>query len=142
MLPGGLLAAMGLGLSLVPATIAAVSGVSAKESGLASGMLNTSRLIGGALGLAVLSTIAASRTRADLLPAPPAPSALSGGFRLAFAVAAALSVLGARGCGGAAAPAPLGACGVHRRVHAIASAGQADSPESGSSQCSDAGVPV
>ncbi len=94
-LPGGLLAAMGLGLSLVPATIAAVAGVPAKESGLASGMLNTSRLIGGALGLAVLSTIAASRTRADLLVGASGPSALSGGFRLAFAVAAGFSLLGA-----------------------------------------------
>jgi len=94
-LPGGLLAGMGLGLSLVPATIAAVAGVSAKESGLASGMLNTSRLMGGALGLALLSTIAASRTRADLLTGATGPSALSGGFRVAFAVAAGLSVLGA-----------------------------------------------
>ncbi len=94
-LPGGLLAAMGLGLSLVPATIAAVAGVPAGESGLASGMLNTSRLIGGALGLAVLSTIAASRTRADLLVGASDPSALSGGFRLAFAVAAVFSLLGA-----------------------------------------------
>ena len=94
-LPGGVLAAMGLGLSLVPATIAAVSGVPAKESGLASGMLNTSRLIGGALGLAVLSTIAASRTRADLLVGASGSAALSGGFRLAFAVAAGFSLLGA-----------------------------------------------
>jgi EmrB/QacA subfamily drug resistance transporter len=94
-LPGGVLAALGLGLSLVPATIAAVSGVPAKESGLASGMLNTSRLIGGALGLAVLSTVAASRTRADLLAGASGSTALSGGFRMAFAVAAGLSVLGA-----------------------------------------------
>jgi sugar phosphate permease len=86
---------MGLGLSLVPATIAEVAGVPAKESGLASGMLNTSRLIGGALGLAVLSTIADSRTRADLLLGASGPSALSSGFRLAFAVAAGLSVAGA-----------------------------------------------
>jgi MFS family permease len=94
-LAGGLLTSVGFGLSLVPATIAAVSGVPAKESGLAGGMLNTSRLIGGALGLAVLSTIAASRTRADLLVGASDPSALSEGFRLAFAVAAAFSVLGA-----------------------------------------------
>jgi EmrB/QacA subfamily drug resistance transporter len=94
-LPGGVLAAMGLGLSLVPATIAAVSGVPAKESGLASGMLNTSRLIGGALGLAVLSTIASSRTHAQLLAGAAGPSALSGGFRLAFAVAGGFSLLGA-----------------------------------------------
>ena len=94
-LPGGLLAGLGMGLSLVPATIAAVAGVPAKESGLASGMLNTSRLIGGALGLAVLSTVAASRTRADLLVGASGSSALSSGFRLAFAVSAGLSVLGA-----------------------------------------------
>ncbi len=94
-LPGSLLAAIGLGLSLVPATIAAVAGVSARESGLASGMLNTSRLIGGALGLAVLSTIAASRTRADLLAGASGAAAQSGGFRIAFAVASAISLLGA-----------------------------------------------
>src|SRR2546423_15048738 len=61
-LPGGVLAAVGLGFSLVPATIAAVQGVPAAESGLASGVLNTSRLVGGALGLAVLSTLATSVT--------------------------------------------------------------------------------
>jgi EmrB/QacA subfamily drug resistance transporter len=94
-LPGGVLAALGLGLSLVPATIAAVSGVAAEESGLASGMLNTSRLIGGALGLAVLSTIAASQSRADVLGGASSSAALSGGFRMAFAVAAGLSLLGA-----------------------------------------------
>jgi EmrB/QacA subfamily drug resistance transporter len=94
-LPGGLLAAMGLGLSLVPATIAAVSGVAPKESGLASGMLNTSRLIGGALGLAVLSTIAASRTHAQAIAGASGASALSGGFSQAFAVAGGFSILGA-----------------------------------------------
>jgi EmrB/QacA subfamily drug resistance transporter len=94
-LPGGVLAAIGLGLSLVPATIAAVSGVSAAQSGLASGLLNTSRLMGGALGLAVLSTLAASRTHAQTLAGASAGSALSGGFGLAFGVAAAISLSGA-----------------------------------------------
>jgi EmrB/QacA subfamily drug resistance transporter len=94
-LPGGVLAAVGLGLSLVPATIAAVSGVHVSQSGLASGLLNTSRLMGGALGLAMLSTLAASRTRADLLVGASTGSALSGGFARAFAVAAAISLLGA-----------------------------------------------
>jgi EmrB/QacA subfamily drug resistance transporter len=132
-LPGGLLAAMGLGLSLVPATIAAVAGVPASESGLASGMLNTSRLIGGALGLAVLSTIAASRTRADLLAGASGPSALSGGFRLAFAVAAAFSVLGA-----------LAAAALLRRHHPTPAPSAAGDPTSAGAgaQCKDTGVPV
>ena len=62
-LPGGVLAGLGMGLGLVPSTIAATQGVPRHQSGLASGLLNTSRLVGGALGLAVLSTIAASSTR-------------------------------------------------------------------------------
>jgi EmrB/QacA subfamily drug resistance transporter len=94
-LPGGVLAAIGLGLSLVPATIAAVSGVEAAQSGLASGLLNSSRLMGGALGLAALSMLAASRTHADLLLGASGGSALSSGFGLAFAVAAGVSLLGA-----------------------------------------------
>ena len=53
-----LLAAVGLGLSFVPQTIAAVSGVSDDQAGLASGLINTSQQVGGALGLAVLSTVA------------------------------------------------------------------------------------
>src|SRR5436305_14132744 len=57
-----LLAAMGLGFGFVTSTIAAVSGVREREQGLASGLINTSPPIGGALGLAVLSTIATTRT--------------------------------------------------------------------------------
>jgi len=94
-LPGGVLSALGLGLTLVPATIAAVSGVPREQSGLASGLLNTSRLIGGALGLAVLSTIAVSQTHGDLHGGATNAAALSSGFRLAFLTAAAISVLGA-----------------------------------------------
>ena len=65
MLPGGVLSGLGMGLALVPSTIAATQGVPRTQSGLASGLLNTSRLFGGALGLAVLSTIAASSTHAS-----------------------------------------------------------------------------
>ena len=53
-----LLAAAGLGLAFVPQTIAAVSGVEEREAGLASGLINTSQQVGGALGLAVLATVA------------------------------------------------------------------------------------
>jgi EmrB/QacA subfamily drug resistance transporter len=93
-LPGGVLSAIGLGLALVPSTIAAVSGVPGSQSGLASGLLNTSRLIGGALGLAVLSTVAASQTHAQLAGGASAASALSGGFQVAFGAGAAVSLLG------------------------------------------------
>ena len=53
-----LLAAVGLGLAFVPVTIAAVSGIQPSEAGLASGLINTSQQVGGALGLAILATIA------------------------------------------------------------------------------------
>ena len=94
-LPGGVLAAAGLGLSLVPATIAAVQGVPAAESGLASGVLNTSRLVGGALGLAVLTTLATSRTDSKLAAGVETLQAHTDGYRLAFAVGAFLCLLGA-----------------------------------------------
>ena len=94
-LPGGVLSALGLGLALVPSTIVAVSGVERSQSGLASGLLNSSRLIGGALGLAVLSTIAASQTRDQIHGGAASLSALTSGFQLAFVVSAAISLLGA-----------------------------------------------
>src|SRR6201986_5018566 len=58
-----LLAAVGLGFSFVPVTIAAVSGTTPHEAGLASGLINTSQQVGGALGLAILATAANSRTQ-------------------------------------------------------------------------------
>jgi EmrB/QacA subfamily drug resistance transporter len=93
-----LLAAIGLGLSFVPQTIAAVSGVDEGEAGLASGLINTSQQVGGALGLAVLATIANSRTD-DLLASaggdPSAvPNALTEGFQSAFLAGAGIAVLG------------------------------------------------
>jgi EmrB/QacA subfamily drug resistance transporter len=94
-LPGGVLAAMGMGLSLVSGTILAVRGVPQAQSGVASGLLNTSRLVGGALGLAVLSTIAAGRTRAETALTVRPLLALTDGFGLAFAVGAGFCLLGA-----------------------------------------------
>ena len=101
--PGALLSAIGMGLSLVPATIVAMQALPAEQSGVGSGLLNTSRLMGGALGLAVLSTIADAQTRAD--GGSGFAHALTNGFDLAFAVGAAISLLGA-GAGAAAAARP------------------------------------
>jgi EmrB/QacA subfamily drug resistance transporter len=92
-LAGGVLTAIGFGCSLVPATIVAVRGLPASESGLGSGLLNTSRLLGGALGLAVLSTIAAAHTRAHA--GAGTAQALTDGFGLAFQVGTVICAVGA-----------------------------------------------
>jgi MFS family permease len=92
-LPGALLAAVGMGFSLVPATIVAMQCLPASQSGIGSGLLNTSRLMGGALGLAILSTIADAQTRADA--SAGAARALTNGFDLAFGVGAAFVLAGA-----------------------------------------------
>src|SRR5439155_7720684 len=62
LLPGFLLVGLGIGFAFVPISIAALAGVQASEAGLASGLINASQQIGGALGIAALSTIATSRT--------------------------------------------------------------------------------
>jgi EmrB/QacA subfamily drug resistance transporter len=94
-LPGGVLGALGLGLALVPATIVAVQGVPRAVSGLASGVLNTSRFIGAALGLAVLSTLAANHTHAEVDSGTSAARALTDGFQLQFGVGAIFCLVGA-----------------------------------------------
>jgi EmrB/QacA subfamily drug resistance transporter len=86
-----LLAAIGLGLAFVTSTIAAVSGVDEHEAGLASGLINTSQQVGGALGLAVLASIANSVTN-DATGSPP--QALTDGFQAAFLGGAAFAILG------------------------------------------------
>ena len=91
-----LLAAIGLGFSFVPVTIAAVSGVKPHEAGLASGLINTSQQIGGALGLAILATLANSRTQSLLHGGTHSTSvALTKGFDRAFLVGAGFAVVGA-----------------------------------------------
>jgi EmrB/QacA subfamily drug resistance transporter len=93
-----LLAATGLGFAFVTTTIAAVSGVRDQESGLASGLINTSQQIGGALGLAVLATVANSRTDELMASSGGDPSALTNalneGFQSAFLVGAGIALLG------------------------------------------------
>src|SRR5919201_2667377 len=84
LLPGFLLIGVGLGFSFVPVSIAALAGVTGREAGLASGLINTSQQIGGALGLAILTTVATSRTNHLVDSRVPRPEALTRGFSLAF----------------------------------------------------------
>jgi EmrB/QacA subfamily drug resistance transporter len=93
-----LIVALGLGFSFVPLTILAVSGTTDADAGLASGLINTAEQVGGAIGLAVLATIATSRTNSLLRAAHGAHSALPGaltdGFSRAFIVGAGFAMLG------------------------------------------------
>jgi len=88
-----ILAAIGLGFAFVPVTIAAVSGISPDDAGLASGLINTSQQVGGALGLAILGTIASQRTL-GISKAPGDLAALTEGFQSAFLAGAGFAVLG------------------------------------------------
>src|SRR6266542_3831152 len=94
LLPGFLLIGVGLGFSFVPISIAALAGVQPAEAGLASGLINTSQQIGGALGIAALSTIASSRTDDALAAGTAAPAALVDGFTAAFVAGAVIAGLG------------------------------------------------
>ena len=94
LLPGFLLIGVGIGFSFVPITIAALAGVEPAEAGLASGLINTSQQIGGALGIAALSTIATSRTDDAVSAGAPVPSALVDGFTDAFVAGAIIAGIG------------------------------------------------
>jgi MFS family permease len=98
-LPSMILLGLGAGMAFNPVLLAAMSDVEPSEAGLASGVVNTSFMMGGALGLAVLASLAASRTD-SLLASGDAPLvALTGGYHAAFLVgalfAATAAVLGA-----------------------------------------------
>jgi len=101
LLPGLLLMAFGMGNTFVPITLIATTNVQERDAGLASGLFNTSQQVGGALGLAVLSTLAADRTASYLAglghqPGPQEQAAgLVEGFQVAFTSAAILVTVGA-----------------------------------------------
>ena len=91
-----MLAAVGLGLAFVPVTIAAVTGTKPAEAGLASGLINTSQQVGGALGLAVLAAISTGRTNDVLAAGEPSKAvALTEGFQAAFLAGAVIALVGA-----------------------------------------------
>jgi len=94
LLPGFLLVGLGIGFSFVPISIAALAGIRASEAGLASGLINTSQQIGGALGIAALSTIATTRTGDAIASGVAQPAALVDGFTAAFAVGAVIAAIG------------------------------------------------
>jgi len=94
LLPGFLIVALGMAMCFVPISIAALAGVKQAEAGLASGLINTSQQIGGAVGIALLSTIAISRTKDKVATGSPLPEALTSGFQLAFWVGAAIAAAG------------------------------------------------
>ncbi len=94
LLPGFLLIGVGLGFSFVPISIAALAGVQDEEAGLASGLINTSQQIGGALGIAALSAIATSTTSDAVATGTTVNLALTDGFQAAFVVGAAVAFVG------------------------------------------------
>src|SRR5258708_3361759 len=94
LLPGMLLVGVGAGLVFPSLATLAMSSPTADDSGLASGLLNTTAQVGGALGLAVLATLAASQTQSLLASGESTQNALTGGFQMVFGMSAALIVAG------------------------------------------------
>ena len=94
-LPGSILLAIGAGMGFNPLLLAAMGDVEPTEAGLASGVVNTAFMMGGALGLAVLASLSASRTDRLLLSGDDQAAALTGGYHAAFLVGALFAVAGA-----------------------------------------------
>jgi MFS family permease len=94
-LPSMILLGLGAGMAFNPVLLAAMSDVEPTEAGLASGLVNTSFMMGGALGLAVLASLAASRTDALLADGESTSAALTGGYHVAFLVGAIFAAVAA-----------------------------------------------
>jgi EmrB/QacA subfamily drug resistance transporter len=90
-LPSMILLGLGAGVALNPLLLAAMGDADPAESGLASGIVNTAFMMGGALGLAVLASVAAARTNALAAAGASHPAALAGGYHVAFLVGAAFA---------------------------------------------------
>jgi EmrB/QacA subfamily drug resistance transporter len=94
-LPSMILLGLGAGMAFNPVLLAAMSDVEPAEAGLASGLVNTSFMMGGALGLALLASLAASRTDALLADGESQAAALTGGYHVAFLIGAIFAAAGA-----------------------------------------------
>ncbi|HXG76870.1 MAG TPA: DHA2 family efflux MFS transporter permease subunit [Gaiellaceae bacterium] len=94
-LPAMLVLGVGVGMAMNPVLLAAMSDVRPEEAGLASGVVNTAFMMGGALGLAVLASLAASRTDSLLAGGDGELAALTGGYHVAFVAGAAFSLAAA-----------------------------------------------
>src|SRR5258705_2857377 len=94
-LPGMILLGLGAGIAFNPVLLAAMSDVTLEEAGLASGVVNTSFMMGGALGLAVLASLAAARSNTLLSSGADSLVALSGGYHVAFLIGAIFAVVAA-----------------------------------------------
>jgi len=94
-LPGMILLGLGAGMAFNPVLLAAMSDVAPSESGLASGVVNTAFMMGGALGLAVLASLAAARTNDLIASGADSLAALTGGYHVAFATGAAFAAAAA-----------------------------------------------
>jgi EmrB/QacA subfamily drug resistance transporter len=95
LLVGLLPMSIGMGLTFVPVTLLATAGVAPEDSGLASGLLNTSQQVGGALGLAILSTFAANSATSQLASGATRPEALLAGWHVGFTGGAIVLILAA-----------------------------------------------
>jgi MFS family permease len=91
----GVITTTGIGLAFVPTTIAAMAGVDRSDAGLASGLVNTSRQVGGSLGLAILATLATQHTQDVVHGGAVTASAVTAGFHRAFLVGGLFAFVGA-----------------------------------------------
>ena len=124
-LPSMILLGFGAGMAFNPVLLAALGDVKPEESGLASGIVNTSFMMGGALGLAILASIAASRTNTLLDDGHGQLFALTGGYHLAFLVGAVFAVIAAA-LGGTLLHEAAGAPAPHAEAHGVPATAESD----------------
>jgi EmrB/QacA subfamily drug resistance transporter len=98
LLPGYILVGVGMAFAFIPMSIAALAGVPPQDAGLASGLINTSQQIGGALGVAIAATVAFTHTSTLLASGHPPAEAATSGFALGFWVIAAVSAVSVVAC--------------------------------------------